>query len=194
MPDSAPNSEMHILQIGVSTGEVGGAPAHWFVERLCTFETSMWHTFPHSTRPIWFIFFSSIAEVLERYWVMRVVAKDGVPVACLCHVLIGCFLRVRWHSAHTWVCAVTVNVWFRLNLMSDFFFPFTSKTNTICKKCAQNVKQFGTVSGSACTLQLHHFSWLWVCSGSSPGMSRARVIPSEPEIWRLTAVTLLWRL
>lgn len=24
-----------------------------------------------------------------------------------------------------------------------------SKTNTICKKCAQNVKQFGTVSGAA---------------------------------------------
>lgn len=35
-----------------------------------------------------------------------------------------------------------------------------SKTNTICKKCAQNVKQFGTVSKTVSSIFIHSFHLL----------------------------------
>lgn len=78
------------------------------------------------------------------------------------------------HILQIWVSAGKVShVWFNMNFRFYFFltlwmsfvcyvfcfacnpfFILCSKTNTICKKCAQNVKQFGTVSFFWSTLTL----------------------------------------
>lgn len=50
------------------------------------------------------------------------------------------------------MCTLSINTY---NISNNSVFLY-SKTNTICKKCAQNVKQFGTVS-------LISVSYLFLC-------------------------------
>lgn len=75
-----------------------------------------------------------------------------IPQECrIAHPIVKCTYCRSEFQQERWDCMPLMQTLFIFSLVtfdvnSFFWLFFCSKTNTICKKCAQNVKQFGTVS------------------------------------------------
>lgn len=115
----------------------------------------------------------------ENTWCVFVLSPQECRIA---HPIVKCtYCRSEFQQERWDMCDWNKNGFQILFALKYFFFVFSvicfgckplfilySKTNTICKKCAQNVKQFGTVSFSWSTFNSNciccfHSYLLYIC-------------------------------